>query len=128
VYDADRDGKLGRVVFTSETMGDYLVWDLRTEPPVRVFCYTHVHLITPQHWLKALAVKSGEPGWQQTLDEFHVDFIVLEPYRYSSRLGGYSDLIDQIEAAPERWNIISEKPVFVARRIQADGQSPSDDE
>ncbi len=119
VYAADHEGKLGRCIFTSETMGDYLFWDLRLDPPVHVFCYTHVHLFTREHWQQALAVKSGEPGWQQILDEHHVEFIVLEPYRYSRRLGGYSDLIDQIGAAPDRWRILSEGPVFVAQRNHA---------
>jgi hypothetical protein len=120
VYDADHEGKLGRCVFASETMGDYLLWDLRAEPPVHVFCYTHVHLFAPEHWRKALAVKSGDPGWQQILDDYRVEFVVLEPYRYSRRMGGYSDLIDQIEAAPDRWRVVSEGPVFYARRIHSE--------
>jgi hypothetical protein len=120
LYDADHEGKLGRCVFASETMGDYLFWDLRTEPAVHVFCYTHVHLFTREHWQQALAVKSGDPGWQQILDDHHVEFIVLELYRYSRRTGGYSDLIDQIEAAPDRWRVMSEGPVFVAQRTHSD--------
>src|SRR5262249_53679541 len=118
--DADRTGRrLGRCVFASETMGDYLLWDLRTDPPVRVFCYTHVHLLTPGHWWQAMAVKAGDPRWQQILDAHAVEFVVLEPYRYSYRAGGYSDLIDQIVAAPEGWKVLSkpDDPVFLARRI-----------
>jgi hypothetical protein len=126
-YDADREGKLGRCVFASETMGDYLLWDLREVPPVYVFCYTHVHLFTKEHWQQAMAVKEGNPGWQQILDEHHVEFIVLEPYRYSSRAGGYSDLIDQVEAAPDRWKVLSraEDPVFLARRVHPGAGSHS---
>jgi hypothetical protein len=117
-YDADRQGKLGRCVFASETLGDYLLWDLRTDPPVRVFCYTHVHLLTPEHWRQALAVKFANPNWQQILDDHHVEFILLESELY--RVGGYSDLIDQIEAVPDRWRVVSAGPVFVARRVHPD--------
>jgi hypothetical protein len=123
-YDADQERKLSRCVFASETLGDYLLWDLRTDPPVRIFCYTHVHLFTREHWQQALAIKSAEPGWQGLLDEHQVEFIVLEPYRYSARQGGYSDLIDQIEAASDRWQVVSRSPVFVARRIPADDRIP----
>lgn len=117
--EADRANKpMGRCVFASETLGDYLLWDLREDPPVHVFCYTHVHLFTPEQWREAMRVKAGDPGWQQILDKYDVDFVVLEPYRYSSRAGGYSDLIDQIEAAPDRWEVEARVPVFLARRVR----------
>jgi hypothetical protein len=116
----DTAGQLGRCVFTSETMGEFLLWDLRLEPPVRVFCYTHVHLFTEEHWRECLAVKAGDPDWQDILERRGVDFIVLEWYRYAAHEGGYSDLIEQIQAVPDRWKVITKEPVFVARRI---GQS-----
>jgi hypothetical protein len=99
----------GRVVFTSETLGDYLLWDLRLEPPVRVFAYTHAHLFTRAHWREWLQIKAGEPGWQELLDRHGVDFLVVERSRFG-------ELTAMVRAAPERWQIVADEPVFVARR------------
>jgi hypothetical protein len=114
-YEADVDHKLGRCIFTSETMGEFLLWDLRLEPPVRIFCYTHVHLLTPEHWRDCLLVKFARPGWQDLLDREGVQFVVVETRLYSRRTG-FSDLVDQIRADPERWQVLADEPVFVARR------------
>ena len=73
------DPSLPRCVFTSETLGEYLLWDLRLDPPVRIFAYTHVHLLTTQHWLEFMHVKNGDPGWQEILDRHGVAFILVEP-------------------------------------------------
>jgi hypothetical protein len=102
--------QLKRVVFPSETIGDYLLWDLRLEPPVRVFCYTHVHLLTPEHWKECMQVKFAEPGWQETLDRHGVQFLIVE------NMPLYTRLMDEVRAAPERWEIVFDAPVFVAKR------------
>jgi hypothetical protein len=126
-YAADADGRLRPVVFTSETMGDYLLWDLRAKngrgEGVRVFCYTHVHLLTRAHWEECLAVKSansacpGRRSWQEVLDDAGVQFLVVERENYIAGKG-ISDLVDQVEADPARWVVLSKKDdkVFVARR------------
>jgi hypothetical protein len=103
---------LSRVVFTSETMGDYLLWDLRAEPPVRVFCYTHVHLLTPAHWLECMKVKSADYRWPQVLDRSGAQFIVVERSLYEH-------LIRQVLARPDEWEVVEDDPVFVARRKPA---------
>jgi hypothetical protein len=126
---ADGDARLSPVVFASETMGDYLFWDLRNfrtpaGAPVRIFAYTHVHLLTPDHWKECLAVKfaepsyPGHPGWKKILDEAKVNFVVVERDQYSWP-NGFSDLVDQIHADSAHWKEESrgEDPVFVARRI-----------
>jgi hypothetical protein len=58
---------LPRVVFTTETSGSFTLGHGST--PVRVFCYTHVHLLTPEHWQAFLRVKNGDPEWEQILDQ-----------------------------------------------------------
>jgi hypothetical protein len=101
---------LPRCVFASETLGEYLLWDLRLEPPVRIFCYTHVHLFTPEHWLECMTVKNGDPGWEAILDRHQVAFLVFEPDQHTH-------LAEQIRAAADRWEIVPRMaPILVARR------------
>jgi hypothetical protein len=104
-----KNPELPRVVFASETEGEFLLWDLRLEPPVRVFAYTHVHLFTPEHWRETFAVKSGEPTWQAILDRHAVQFVVVEPDMHPL-------LTEKIRAAKERWQVIASDPVLVAKR------------
>jgi hypothetical protein len=116
-----------RVVFASETLGDYLLWDLRLDPPIRLCCYTHVHLFTPDHWKKCMAEKLGDRHWQEILDGWGVEFLVLEhdlyeqqEHRAQGKKPGFSNLIDLVKAAPDRWRVLSDKNdlVFVAQRIR----------
>jgi hypothetical protein len=100
---------LPRCVFTDETMGDFLLWDLRLEPTVRVFAYTHVHLLTPEHWLECMRVKSGDRSWQAILDRHQVQFLVVDRNLHEN-------LVAQVRAASDRWQIVSDKDIFVARR------------
>jgi hypothetical protein len=109
--------ELPRCVFADETMGDFLVWDLRREPAVRIFAYTHVHLLTPDHWLECMAVKSGDRNWQAILDRHQVQFLVVDKNLHEN-------LVRQVRAASERWQVVSDKPVFVARRKPATEVSP----
>jgi hypothetical protein len=104
-----RQPGLGRTVFTSETLGDYVLWALRPEPPVRVFCYTHVHLLTPEHWRECMLVKSADHRWPEVLDRHGVQFLIVEA-------GLYGPLIQQVQAASDRWQVQATEPIFVARR------------
>ncbi len=63
-------------IFASEMVADYLIWTL-TEP--RLIVYSHVHLFSPEHWQRCLTVKWAEPGWQNVLDGWGVDFLLFEP-------------------------------------------------
>lgn len=103
------------VVFASETMGDYLLWELRGNPPVRLSSYTHLHLLKPDHWQRCMTVKFGDAKWQEALDGMGAEFVVVE-YGLYNRRTGISDLIDQIKASPRHWQVLEEQPVFVARR------------
>jgi hypothetical protein len=105
-----KDPGLKRRVFTSETMGDYLFWDLRLDPPVRIFCYTHVHLLTEQHWKECLQVKFAETGWEEVLDRHGVQFLIVEDIPL------YKPLMAKVRAASDRWEVVFESPVFVANR------------
>ena len=109
-YEADTDGKLSRSIFTSETVGDYLLWDLRLNPPVKITCYTHVHLLPVEHWARCLRVKDGEDGWQEELDRWKVQFVVIEPAINPG-------LARRIRESPERWEVVPNMaPLLVAFR------------
>jgi hypothetical protein len=117
------------VLFASETLGDYLLWDMGQhpqQPPWRLCCYTHVHLFSREHWEQCLTVKNAARGWQQVLDGWGVDYLVVEDDLYNQegrrKLGkppGVFNLIDRVREAPDRWQVISEPeaPVFIARRV-----------
>jgi hypothetical protein len=126
----DPVGPPPHVLFASETLGDYLLWDLGRhpqEPSWRLSCYTHVHLFPEAHWKKCMAVKNADPGWQNVLDEMGVDYLVLEDELYDQegrrkqgKSPGFSNLIDRVREAPGRWKVVSEPdaPVFIAQRIR----------
>jgi hypothetical protein len=109
-YEADTASKLSRCVFTSETVGDYLLWDLRLDPPIKLTCYTHVHCLPPDHWQRCMRVKEGRPGWQAELDRWGVQFLVVEP-------GINPGLAARIHESADRWEIVPNMgPLLVARR------------
>jgi len=119
-----------RVIFCSETLGDYLLWDARLPspgPPVRLSCYTHVHLFSEEHWKRCMQVKNADRNWQDVLDAMGADFLVLEDDQYEQAnhraagiAPGFSNLIDRVRVASDRWQVLSEagQPVFVAQRIR----------
>src|SRR5581483_12349624 len=99
-----------------ETMGDYLLWELRLDPPVYPFCYTHVHLFTFDHWRECMFIKNAERGWQDILDREGIEFIVIEADQHS-RLAG------QVKAASDRWQVVTAEPILVAKRKWPEGRS-----
>ena len=66
-------------IFATETLGDYLLWDLPPEVPV--FIYTHVNNFGLAHWDKTMAIRSGASNWRHLLDEYRVNLVVVEPDR-----------------------------------------------
>ncbi len=70
------EGRFQGSLFTSETMGDYLVWALPKDMPV--FIYAHVHLFTKEHWARCAAVRSGSEHWDDVLDNYHINLVVVE--------------------------------------------------
>jgi hypothetical protein len=72
-------------------------------------------------------VKTANRNWQAVLDEMGADYIVLEDdlyeqerHRADGKPGGFSNLIDKVRAARDRWQVLSESgdPVFIARRVR----------
>jgi hypothetical protein len=118
------------VIFASETLGDYLLWNLGqhpSEPTWRLCCYTHVHLFPKEHWDRCMVVKNAGRSWQTVLNDMGVDYLVLEDELYDQegrrkrgKPPGFSNLIDRVREAPDRWQVISEPeaPVFIAHRVR----------
>jgi hypothetical protein len=119
----DHDKK--RVVFASESEGDYLLWAIRNAD-MKISCYTHVHLFTREHWEKCVIVKQAAPGWRDVLEkDFDADYLVLEYNEYeqeehlkNGQRPGTFNLIDHVKKLPSVWHVIEEKPVFFAERIR----------
>ena len=107
-----RDPDLSRTVFTSETTGEYLLWDLRLDPPIHLTAYTHVHLLRPEHWQACIIVKTGSPGWERVLEAWGAQFLIVEPTTW------HNQLIDQVRAAPDRWQVVPDMgSLFVAKYL-----------
>lgn len=69
-------GRFHGRIFASPTLGDYLLWDLPSDYPVLVF--THAQLFPPDHWQDCVTVLTAELGWQEILDRYGVNLIVVE--------------------------------------------------
>jgi hypothetical protein len=83
----------GKQVFSSETLGDYLFF---SRIPVLVF--THVHLFSPEHWRRCLAVKRGDPEWEKILNEWNAWSVCVEAELHPQ-------LCELIRRSP-RWQIV----------------------
>ncbi|HYT92233.1 MAG TPA: hypothetical protein VEL76_26195, partial [Gemmataceae bacterium] len=93
-------------IFASETLGDYLVWQL--SPQQQVFIYTHVHLFSPEHWRLCTIVRSGAPGWRDVLDRYGVNLVVVE--------ADIHPRLCQLLHAERGWRVVSAGRLFIALR------------
>lgn len=67
-------------IFASETLGDYLLWRLPQHP---VVVYAHSHVLGIDHWNDVMRVKRGDPGWDDCLDRWGVNLVVVETATHS---------------------------------------------
>lgn len=67
-----RDG----LIFGPQWWGDWIAWD--GPPGAKVFMTTHVHLAPQTVWKDYLRVARGLTGWQQTLDRYRVDTLIVD--------------------------------------------------
>jgi hypothetical protein len=73
-------GSIGGAIFSSELLGDYLLWGLAPQTPINA--YSHAHLFTPEYWLHFRMTKAGMPGYDRFLDYNHVNLVVIEAALY----------------------------------------------
>jgi len=80
-----REGQFRGAIFSSELLGDYLLWGLAPETPIIV--YSHAHLFTPVYWLHVGMTKAGMTGYQRFLDYYNVNLVVIEAAIYPDLCG-----------------------------------------
>jgi hypothetical protein len=84
-------------IYTTETLGDYLVWAVA--PETRFTMYTHVHLFPRQPWLECVRVKAGAPDWEAILQQRGVTLILAEAELFPG-------LRRRLLQASDRWQIL----------------------
>jgi hypothetical protein len=92
-------GKYAGPVFCSETKGDYLFWAMPRE--ISPMAYTHFHLFPAEYWTKFLSVLLGQPGWEDFLQRYGANLIVIEP-------SAHWQLAAAVRASPE-WLVVADE-------------------
>jgi hypothetical protein len=82
-------------VFSRFEWGEYLSW--AGAPRLKVFADARIEIYPDDVWEKYLRVTRGADGWQQTLDEYAVDYLVLDEDYH-----GTSGLLAQVDRSA-RW-------------------------
>jgi hypothetical protein len=107
---------VGRV-FTRFEWGEYLGWSLA--PDYKIFMDGRIEIYSDRVWDQYTAITRGRGDWQQILDGYGVDCLLLDS------AGGYhADLLPQVEQAPE-WEraFASGRMVVFLRRPATEAQA-----
>ena len=64
------------MVFNTYEWGDYLSWAGPKE--IRLFVNSHAHLVPPDVWNAYMAVIELRSGWEQVLDQYEINTIVVD--------------------------------------------------
>ena len=81
-------------LFNTYEWGDYVVW--AGPRNVNVFVTSQAHLVPRQVWHDYMAVNDVSPGWQEILDRYRVETIMIDKE-------GRSALISHLNA-DKRWH------------------------
>jgi hypothetical protein len=105
--------KPGRI-YSHFEWGEYLSWS--AAPRSRIFMDGRIEIYPDDVWEKYSAVTFAEAGWQRVLDEYSVDYLILDAF-YHGRTG----LLQCVEASP-RWQRVcqSRSAVLFVRRLKSD--------
>jgi hypothetical protein len=107
---------VGRV-FTRFEWGEYVGWSLA--PDYKIFMDGRIEIYSDRVWDQYTAITRGRGDWQQILDAYGVDCLLLDT------AGGYhADLLPQVEQAPE-WEqaFASGRMVVFLRRPATEAQA-----
>jgi hypothetical protein len=105
----------GARLFSRLEWGEYLGWSLAGRG--RVFIDGRVEIIPDNIWSDYAAITTGEEGWNEALNRYKVDCLVLDA-EYHARTG----LLPQVERSMEWQRVSQHGPAIVfARRPKADG-------
>jgi hypothetical protein len=69
-------------VFNVYEWGDFLQW--AGPPGLKVFVNSHAHLVPPEVWLHYMQVVEQQSGWEEVLDRYGVNTIILDQEHRSS--------------------------------------------
>jgi hypothetical protein len=89
-------------IYTHFEWGEYVSWS--AAPRCKVFMDGRIEIYPDEVWERYSAVTFGREAWQQILDDYHVDYLILDA-DYHGRTG----LLDRVAQSP-RW-----RRVFVSR-------------
>jgi hypothetical protein len=89
-------GRFQGTIYTSPTMGDYLIWRMPRSIPISL--YTHGHLISAEYWNNSAVIFNTLPGWWEMLDRYETNMIIVEAFAFNS-------IREQIEKDPN-WQVI----------------------
>ena len=99
-------GKMPRgPVFCTESLGEFLYWKGDAGHPPMLF--THAHLFGAEYWDAAMQTKSGRPGWQDFLDRYGANIVVVEATMPN---GQPLPLVVELEKSPEWAIVLDERP------------------
>jgi len=90
------EGRFTGSIFVSETLGDFLLWELAPEVPLS--SYSHLHLFPRSYWDEVLPIYQGQPGWWDLLRRRRANLVVIEAEIYPR-------LRDRLRANPG-WEVV----------------------
>src|SRR5262249_31711071 len=79
-------------IFSRFGWREYLGWSLA--PRFTVFMDGRIEIFPDAIWREYSAVTRGRADWQELLDHYHVDFLLLDTAGY------HADLLPQVERSP----------------------------
>jgi hypothetical protein len=107
VLRAEHGGRYVGRVFTSEILGEYLLWALPADTPVMM--YNHAQLFSPAYWAECLGVQTAGPGWWEFLDRYRAGVVVIE-------VEGHGPLCEELRTHPA-WQVVLDES-------QTEGRDP----
>lgn len=100
----------GQRIFTRFAWGEYLGWSLT--PRYSIFMDGRIEIIPDHVWSQYTAITRGRADWENILDHYDVDYLVLDTSGY------HHDLLPLVEQSP-RWRQVrrqSNAVLFIRRR------------
>jgi hypothetical protein len=91
------NGAYTGTIMATPMQGDYLMWALA--PKKVPVTYAHMHLFHPDYWEELGIVGRGEPGWQDILEKYQVNLLVVEA-DFAPKLR------DHLMQASNEWKIV----------------------
>jgi hypothetical protein len=104
-----RSQPLSPRIFSRFEWGEYLAWTLAGK--ATVFMDGRIEIVPDDVWCNYACVTCGGPNWQQILDRYRVDALILDA-TYHARTG----LLAEVEHSPHWRRIDQQGPVVVFAR------------